>query len=388
VPAGRPVYLWRNALSSKDALRVVYKTLLVVGTLVALYLLFALRRLVLTLFVAIILASALRPVVGLVERRLRLARSAAALLLYGLVAVAVYGGTAVLVPSILSDAMTLLERAPEIYARWYEMAISLRADTQARLGLALPLPPPQAQIEGWVAGMAAQFQVLLPQYALKTLGVLADTGLGLVMAYYWLEARDQLVASGPQALPPSQRDRFLAIYDDIEHVLGGYLGGQLLLSLLIAVVTLVLFVAIGLPNPAVLAFIGGVLHIIPLVGAAIGVVPAILVALSLSPATALLTAAALLIVHQVENSLIAPRVLERRVGLNPLLVIVALAAGAMLDGAVGALIALPAVGTAWILARDLLLEPAASRHHAAQDGEQLAAAQTDDAPLEPGPEGG
>jgi len=226
------------------------------------------------------------------------------------------------------------------------------------------MPPPQPEVKARIAAAAADLQRMLPVYALRTGGVLADVLFGLVVAYYWLEARDEILASGPQVLPEEQRPRFLAVCDDIERVLGGYLGGQLILSLLITLASLLAFVAIGLPDPVVLALIGGLLHVVPLIGATIGVIPPILVAVSISPGKGLATAATLLLIHQIENSFVAPRVLQRQVGLSPLLVLIALAAGATLGGVAGALIAVPAAGTLWILARHLLIEPAARRQEA------------------------
>ncbi|MDI7275043.1 MAG: AI-2E family transporter [Anaerolineae bacterium] len=349
-------------------LPVVAKTLAAAATLAALYLLFLLRHLVVTLFAAIIFASALRPVLAVMQRRLRLSQSAAILTLYGFLGVGVAAGMATLVPSIVGDTVALLSRSAEIYGRWYEAATTLRAEAHARLSLALPMPPPQPEVKAWIAGVAASLQHALPGYALQATQVLAEVVLGMVMAYYWLEARDDLLSFGELALPRPHRGRFLAICDDVERVLGGYLGGQLVLSLLIGVVTLVALLIIGLPDPIPLALIGALLHVVPVVGATIGVIPPILVAITISPAKGLVTTVALVLIHQVENHFIAPRVLQRQVGLSPLLVIIALAAGAMLDGVVGALLAVPAAGALWILARHLLVEPVLGRWRAQERG--------------------
>jgi predicted PurR-regulated permease PerM len=340
----------------------VAKTILVATTLAALYLLFVLRHLVLTVFVAIIFATALRPVVYLVQRRCRLSRPVAVLALYGLITLATLVGTAALVPSVIGDALGLLERSPELYDRWYELAVALRSTAHDRLNVALPMPPPQPVVRGWILDAASSLQRSLPQFALTTGGALAQILLGLLMAYYWLEARDELLAFGMGVMPPARRARFLAICDEVERVLGAYLGGQLILSLLIGLASLLAFIAIGLPDPLMLAFISGLFHIVPLAGALIGAIPAILVAVALSPTTGLITLVALLLIHQLENSLIAPRVLQRQVGLSPLLVIIALAAGATLGGVIGALVAVPAAGALWVLARYLLVEPATRGH--------------------------
>lgn len=346
----------RRKLTRKEMLRTVLRTALVAVTLAALYLLYLLRGLVLTVFVAIIVATALRPLVEQLHRRLRLSPPAAGLALYGLMAVALLGGAATIVPSVVAEAAALLARAPEIYGAWYEMATELQASARATLHVALPVLPTEAEVGAWVIGTAGRLEHALPQLALRTGGVLAHILLGLVLAYYWPEARDGLVAYGLRAVVPARRERFLSLCEDIEGALGGFVAGQVMLSSLIGLATLLAFVAIGLPNPLLLAAIGGLLHLIPILGATIGALPALVVAVSLSPVKGLATGLALLLIHQVENSLIAPRVLHRQVGISPLLVLVALMMGAALGGAVGALIAVPAAGASWVLLRYLIGE--------------------------------
>ncbi|MCL6429758.1 MAG: AI-2E family transporter [Anaerolineae bacterium] len=363
-----------DALRARDVLPVVVRTLAVAATLAALYLLFLLRRLVLTLFAAIIFASAVRPVVLLMRQRLRMSQTAAVLSLYAALGVGLAAGLAAAVPSMVSETAALLSRSADAYGRWYEAATVLRADASSHLGLALPMLPPEAEVQAWIAGAAESLQQALPHLALKATEVVADIVLGLVMAYYWLEARDGLIRYGQLALPGAQRGRLLAICDDMERTLGGYLGGQLALSLLIGVASLVAFLVIGLPDPVPLALIGAVLHVVPVVGATVGVIPPILVAISISPAKGLLTAATLVLIHQIENHFVAPRVLQRQVGISPLLVIIALAAGAMLNGVVGALLAVPAAGAAWVLVRNLFIQPMLARRRPGEgESERLAA---------------
>ncbi len=347
------------ALFAKDAWRTVGKTVLVVGTLATLYLLFLLRRLLLTLFLAVILASALRPLVNWLQERLRLPRTLAVLALYALVALTVVAGVAAAAPSLTITSMALLRSSASIYGRWYDLALSLREGVLTRLSIALPMPPPQDAVTAWVAQVGDAFGRMLPEYVTRTGGALGDLALGLLMACYWLEARDDLLGAAARELPRSWQLRFQAVFDDIEHALGAYLAGQLILSLLIGVSCLVAFLALRLPYAGALAFISGLLHVVPLVGATAAAVLPILVAVSLSPGKGLATAVVVLLIHQVENAFVAPRILQRQVGLSPLTVIVAFTAGAALYGVLGALIAIPVVGTLSILIRHLLIEPIA-----------------------------
>lgn len=341
-------------------------TLLVVATLAALYLLYLLRNLLITVFLAVVFASALRPIVCAAERRLGWPRPVVALALYGAIALAGVAGLAAVVPTVIGGATALLGRSGEIYGRWYDLVSALQAGAQARLGVALPVLPAQREVEALLSQAATGLQQALPAYTLRAGGALAEILLGLVMAYYWLEARDALVSLGLRLLPAQRRQAFQAVFDDIEHVLGAYLAGQLILSLLIGVASLLAFAAIGLPHAPALALASGLLHMIPILGATVGTVGAVLVAGALSPVKGLATGVVLLLIHQLENNFVAPRVLQRQVGLNPLLVLVALAAGGTLGGAVGVLVAIPALGALSILARHMVVEPLVARRRAAE----------------------
>jgi len=354
---GRDALRRRDNLSIKQALQIVLRTALVVGTLLSLYLLFLLRHLVLTLFLAIVFASALRPLAIRIQRQWHLSRGVAVLALYGVAIVGVVFGVALLVPSFAGSVTDLVSRSHDVYGRWYELAVSLRGDANQRLNITLPMPPPQPQADAWLAGVIAAAGRAAPGLVMRAATLLGQVLLGMLMAYYWIEARDDLLGFGARLFHGEQRARFLMAFDEVEQVLGAYMGGQIILSLIIAGASLLAFVALGLPHPEVLALISGLLHMLPLVGAVLGVVPAVVVAVAISPVKGLLTVLIVVVIHQVENSFVAPRVLEKQMGLSPLLTVVALTAGIILGGFVGALCALPLVGAVSILARHFLFRP-------------------------------
>jgi hypothetical protein len=98
---------------------------------------------------------------------------------------------------------------------------------------------------------------------------------------------------------------------------------------------------IGLPNALILAVFAGFMEAVPLVGPFIGAIPAILVALTVSPTAALWVVLATVIIQQIENNLLVPRVMKRTVGVSPLVTLLALIGFGSLFGILGALIALP-----------------------------------------------
>jgi len=116
------------------------------------------------------------------------------------------------------------------------------------------------------------------------------------------------------------------------------------------------------PYATALAVIAGLTEAIPIVGPFIGGAAAVLVGLTVSGETALLMAGWYVLIQQLENHILVPKVMERSVGLNPLVVIIALVVGGILNGLVGALLAVPVAGALQVILRHLLIDPAIQSH--------------------------
>lgn len=127
----------------------------------------------------------------------------------------------------------------------------------------------------------------------------------------------------------------------IEDKLGAWLRGQVILSATIGVLIYVGLLLLGVEHALPLAIIAGLLEVVPMIGPIISAIPAILIGLTVSPIFAILIGGLYLAVQQLENHLIVPQVMKRAVGLNPLLVILAVAVGGRLLGVAGALLAVP-----------------------------------------------
>jgi predicted PurR-regulated permease PerM len=130
--------------------------------------------------------------------------------------------------------------------------------------------------------------------------------------------------------------------------------GELTLVLVIGLLSFVGLTLLGIPYALPLAVIAGVMEIVPVVGPIIAAVPAIAAALLISPVFALATAALYFVIQQLENHLIVPTVMNRAVGLNPLMTIIALMIGGRLLGIGGAILAVPIVVVLKIIITDIL----------------------------------
>jgi predicted PurR-regulated permease PerM len=134
---------------------------------------------------------------------------------------------------------------------------------------------------------------------------------------------------------------------------GGYVVGNLLISLIAGLSTYVVLAVLGVPFAVPLAVLMAFLDLIPLVGATIaGFLIGVIAAIHSFPGDVIVWTVYLIVYQQVENNFIQPQVYRRTVQLHPLVVIVAVLIGASLLGVLGALVAIPVAGALQILARD------------------------------------
>lgn len=138
-----------------------------------------------------------------------------------------------------------------------------------------------------------------------------------------------------------RQDKVKSLLRKIEDKLGAWLHGQLLLSAVVGILVYIGLVILGVEFALPLAIIAGLLEVVPVIGPIISAIPAILVGLTVSPLFAALIGGLYLAVQQIENQIIVPQVMKRAVGLNPLLVILAVSVGGRLLGIAGALLAVP-----------------------------------------------
>jgi len=172
----------------------------------------------------------------------------------------------------------------------------------------------------------------------------------LIFTFYLLLERKYIEQHLGNLLDIKTSRKIIEMLEAVEISLGSWLRGQLLLMGIISFLTYfgLLFLRIDFALP--LAIIAGLFEIIPVVGPIISAVPAVLVAFTVSPFLGLAVAALYFIIQQLENHLLVPIVMNRTVGLPPLIVIVSLMIGSRLAGIAGAILSIPIM----VMARALI----------------------------------
>lgn len=179
----------------------------------------------------------------------------------------------------------------------------------------------------------------------------------LLLAFHWTLDGPRIIQSLLMLVPTDKRESISELILAMETKVGFYIAGQSVLCLVIGVIALVVYLLIGLPNALVLALVAGLMEAVPMVGPLLGAIPAAAIALSISPTKLIWVIAATLVIQQVENSLLVPRVMRKAVGVNPFVSLLSIFAFSSLFGIVGALMAIPTAAMLQLLLDRFVFHP-------------------------------
>jgi predicted PurR-regulated permease PerM len=289
-------------------------------------------------FLGIMLATGLRPLMTWLQR-MRLSRHVAASVALGALIAALVGIVALIAPLAAAQTMAITAALPELLADLERQLLGSRLALVRQLGAQLRMININASdpAGGSSAAMVELAIAWVPGIARALFFAVSI----LLFAYYWLLYRDRSVTGLLLMLAPENRDAIGAIWTQIEGQIGAFVRGQVVLGIVTGVCSLIGYWAIGLPYAFVLALIGGLLEFIPFLGPILTTVLAVTIGLSVSPELALLALGVGLVVQQLENNLLAPRIMERAVGISPVLTLLAFVGFAALFGPIGGFVAVP-----------------------------------------------
>jgi len=176
---------------------------------------------------------------------------------------------------------------------------------------------------------------------MRTVNTLLDVVLAMIIAYYILKDAEYFKNISLSLVPRKWRNGLIGTFREINVVLSKFIQGQLLTALIIGILETIALFIVGVKYPLILGMIGGVANIIPYFGPFIGAIPAVAVALIESPVKALWTVIAFIIVQQLDNGFISPKIIEGKLGLHPVTTILAVLIGGEFFGIIGMLVSVP-----------------------------------------------
>lgn len=323
--------------------------LTIVGIIVvvaaSLWLLWLSKRIITWVLIAMFLAVALNPAVDGFQRWLRLRRVPAISLTFLIGLLLTTGVGLLLVPPLIDAGQQLADDAPGYVDRLGRT--SLVQDLDKRFDIVDRLKEFVNELPDRLGGAGTAVDVA------KTLlsglvGGLTVLVLTFLLLIYGRTLRDQTV----EILPSRHRARVMDVLERMYKSIGGYVTGNLVVSIIAGVTAYIALTILDIPAAAALAFWVGIADLVPLVGATVGAIPATAVAFFSGWPTGVAVAVFFLVYQQVENHFVQPLVMRRTTSLNPLLVLIAVLLGAQLLGIFGALIAIPVGSMIKILVQD------------------------------------
>ena len=304
-----------------------------------------------------VLAFLLEPAVSFLERGMR-SRALAALLLYLAFVALLALGVVYLAGPIKEQAQELFWAVPRYREQVAQAVPLLQTYIEnlqrflAQYGVSLEPQDLAGQFLQRVAGSTNRILAGVTAVITGVGTTLANALLVLVISIYLVVDGGGLNRQMLSYLPSRYRSPVRRAQAVALRVFGGYLRGQLLLGLIIGLAVGTGMSLLGIPYPALLGVIAGVMELLPIVGAVLGAIPAILVALFQPWPAVLYVTLFFIVVQQVEGNLLVPRITGQAVGLHPLATLLALLAGYEVAGVIGAILAVPVVAVAQALLRE------------------------------------
>ena len=306
---------------------------------------------------ALMIVGAVSPTIAKLEAR-GLSRSTSIAIVFGTMFAVVLGFVSFTVPRIGAELMAMAERLPQMSAEL--------ADFLGKSAVTAPLAHSvrDRATDGTQRGMAALIAYTprvfeLAMYAVTT----------CFLALYLVIDRDRMRGALFALVPRSFHVRMSRILLKLETIVGGYLRGQLITSILMALVTFVVLQVARADDASALAAFAGVADVLPYVGGILACIPAVIAALAHSTSAGIGVALGLLIYQEFETRILVPRVYGDALRLPPSMVMISLLVGGTLLGIIGALLALPVAAAIRMLVEELEVDlPGEDQAVAAEKG--------------------
>ena len=336
----------------------MWATLVLVFVALSFWLLYRFNQVVFILFIAIVMGTVIRPVVAWLHRR-GLPRIAGVILVYLVLLALLISFVLLLFPLIVEQGTTITTAVPGYYQSLREWMVNYPNQWIVRLSEFLPATLPGLEpVQQTGEQMLASAGQALGYVALAAKVIFMATAI-LLLAFHWTLDGPRTIQSLLLLVPKGQRESISDLIAAMETKVGSYIAGQGVLCLIIGILALAAYLLIGLPNALVLALVAGVMEAVPMIGPLLGAIPAAVIALSIAPSKLVWVIVATLVIQQVENSVLVPRVMRKAVGVNPFVSLLALFAFSSLLGIAGALMAIPIAAILQLFLERFVFDPGA-----------------------------
>ena len=329
--------------------------------LLILVLLYQVRTLLWPLGVAFIVAYLLNPIVEALVREAKMSRNLALALIYVAIIAALIAVPVGTIPRLLSQISAFFENLPGYLIAFGEflsrpLVVGDFVIPLDELRLEQLYSSLRNNIINIVGSLGSSSVILFGNLATFTLSTVGWLLVILFVSFYLVKDYRQMLASIVQLAPAGHRPDMRRLIEELRWLWNDFFRGRLVLCLIVGAVTFVLAMIMELPNALVLALIAGIGEFIPNIGPTLASLPAMLVAFlqfesswigrATGPAWfALIVLGVYVLIQQVENNYLVPRIIGHRLNMHPMVVFIAALAGASVAGVLGILVAAPVLAS-------------------------------------------
>ncbi len=307
--------------------RTIIFTFFVIG---AIWFFYEIRDVLLVLFVALLIMVILNPLVKKISK-FRVPRVISIFVVYLIFLSLIVVSLAGVVPALIDQTTNFMSGLPNYIENLHiPNNISSQISTQilSRAG----------DLSGNVLGLGVWF-----------ISNIATFLTILTFAFYLLMARNNLDKQLSYFLGEKKAKQVDEFVDELETKLGGWARGELILMLTVGFFNYLGLMLLGIPYALPLGIFAGLLEIVPYIGPILGAVPAVAIGFGISPVIGVATLALAFLIQQVENYVLAPKIMEKSVGVAPIITLLSLTIGFRIAGVPGVLISVPVVITLQVL---------------------------------------
>ncbi|MBU1179682.1 AI-2E family transporter [Patescibacteria group bacterium] len=320
----------------------------VVAVILALFFLYLVRDIVVIFIVALILATLISPLSDWFAKK-RIPRALAVLLIYIVLIGVLSMVLTLLIPPLVEQSGQLIQKL-SVY--WDDMvsrvsALKDLAVTQGWVGDA------QDGLKSLQAGLPKALSGIFSTLS-GFFGGIVTFILILVLTFYMVVEGDALKKFFKSIAPERYQPHLVGLMTRAQHKIGLWLRGALTLGLIVGIFVYIGLTILGVKYALVLAILAGLLELIPYFGPPIAAVPAVFLAFSQAPIKGFLVLALYVIIQQLENNILVPKVMQKAVGLNPVVSILSLGIGFKLAGFLGAILAIPVATAVGVFVMDFI----------------------------------
>jgi len=332
------------------------KRLVIVGLIIILLIfLYIFRALLPPIAIALVLAYLLKPLADQVERRTKMPRGLAVALVF----LALLLLLSIIPIWVVPFAVDRITRLNLDLQQLSNDLISFLSQPVFILGYSLSL-------QDLVGDVRGALQDLLRPFATQTISILFNVASSLlwvisvlIISFYLVKDAGRLRGFLDHLAPPGYTEELRRLREEANQVWKAFFRGQVLLGIIIGVVVWMTMTAVGLPNAGLMGLVAGLLEVIPTFGPVLATIPALLIAFFLGSTYlplsnfwfTVLVLGIYLLIQQVENAYLVPRIMGRRMQLHPVVIFIGVLAGGLLFGALGVLLAAPVIGTLRVVLR-------------------------------------